>query len=297
MLELQNLFASPSFAENNMHYCDLPSNLSQNPRYENQSSDIMEKSVQTDPSERDSYSAMLGRGKRLTVQTGLLLVGLVSALHGQTQTLAGVTGTTTANDYGRETAPDGVGGVFITADTEGNMSGSNFGSGDAVIARYDETGTQLWVDRIGTPGPNSVTGAAPDGAGGVYICGYTGGSLGGPHARTWDAFIAHYEALGNQSWIHQIGTTFEDQATAVAPDGAGGVLVSGWTEGSLAGVNQGDSDIGLHATTALVPSCGSGNSEQRDTILGILSHQMDWEGCSWGGPRREHWPLLLRRIA
>jgi hypothetical protein len=34
---------------------------------------------------------------------------------------------------------------------------------------------------------------AADGAGGVYISGYTKGALGGPNAGYWDAFLVKYE--------------------------------------------------------------------------------------------------------
>ncbi|MCH7793268.1 MAG: hypothetical protein IID31_13430, partial [Planctomycetes bacterium] len=40
-----------------------------------------------------------------------------------------------------------------------------------------------------------------------------------------------------QLWIRQFGTSVRDSAVALAPDGAGGVVVAGETAGSLGGPN------------------------------------------------------------
>ena len=48
-----------------------------------------------------------------------------------------------------------------------------------------------------------------------------------------------------QLWITQFGTGTSDQAYALAPDGAGGVMVAGWTRGSLGGPNAGRADVFL----------------------------------------------------
>ena len=48
-----------------------------------------------------------------------------------------------------------------------------------------------------------------------------------------------------QLWIRQFGTTGPDGAYALTPDGAGGVMVAGWTRGSLGGPNAGRADVFL----------------------------------------------------
>jgi len=73
----------------------------------------------------------------------------------------------------------------------------------------------------------------------VYLNGATEGSLGGPNAGRLDAWIARYDSTGNQTWIRQFGTIDDDAASAAAPDGAGGVYVSGSTRGGLGGPNAG----------------------------------------------------------
>ena len=93
--------------------------------------------------------------------------------------------------------------------------------------------TLEWARQLGTSESDGGSDVSADGLGNVYISGYTEGSLGGPNAGIYDAWLAHYDGAGNQTWIRQFGTTDHDEALAAGPDGAGGVYVSGVTLGSL----------------------------------------------------------------
>ena len=77
------------------------------------------------------------------------------------------------------------------------------------------------------------------------ITGRTSGSLGGPNAGSNDAYLARYDGEGDRLWIRQFGTSAWDQARALAPDGAAGVMVAGYTTGSLGGPNAGGYDVFL----------------------------------------------------
>ncbi len=142
-------------------------------------------------------------------------------------------------------APDGSGGLFVSGSTTGNLSGLNAGSGDAWFARYDAAGNQIWIRQFGTNSNESAEVAASDGAGGVYLGGYTLGSLGGPNAGLPDAWFARYDGLGNQMWIRQLGTPEYDSVEDVISDGAGGVYVTGLTYGDLGGPHAGNGDAWL----------------------------------------------------
>jgi hypothetical protein len=152
---------------------------------------------------------------------------------------------TTTEDGVYASAPDGSGGVYVSGPTGGALAGPYLGSGDAWLARYDGAGNSIWSRQIGTNRGELAYGAAPDGLGGVYICGFTWGGLGGPNAGVEDAWTARYDALGNQIWIGQLGTSMMDIASECSPDGAGGAFVVGWTHGSLGGQNAGTSDAWL----------------------------------------------------
>ncbi|MCH7791886.1 MAG: hypothetical protein IID31_06365 [Planctomycetes bacterium] len=152
---------------------------------------------------------------------------------------------TSADDRAYALAPDGTGGVMVAGSTLGSLGGPSAGFGDAFLARYDETGHRLWIRQFGTSMGDGATSLAPDGAGGVIVVGVTGGSLGGPNAGRGDVFLARYNGAGERLWIRQFGTSEPDWAFALAPDGAGGVIVAGTTEGSLGGANAGYVDAFL----------------------------------------------------
>jgi hypothetical protein len=145
-----------------------------------------------------------------------------------------------ADDDTASVASDGAGGVYLGGSTSGELNGPNAGLSDAWIARYEgATGNQLWLRQLGTSADDFATGVAPDGAGGVYVTGYTAGSLGGPSGGDTDVWLARYDSGGNQLWIRQLSSTGNwssyDYAYAATADGSGGVYLTGLTTGSLGG--------------------------------------------------------------
>jgi hypothetical protein len=140
-------------------------------------------------------------------------------------------------------ACDDAGNAFIGGWTVGSLGGPHQGGYDAWLAGLEDSGQQVWNTQLGTIGDDQVNALAPDGAGGIFVAGYTEGSLAGPHKGSFrDAWLAHYDGSGSQTWILQLGTTADDDAVALAPDGEGGVIVAGSTAGSLGGPNQGGYD-------------------------------------------------------
>jgi hypothetical protein len=146
---------------------------------------------------------------------------------------------TGTGDWISAAAPDGSGGVYVIGSTYGSLGGSMVGGGDAWLARYDSAGNQLWMHQFGTLYQEIAYAAAPDGSGGVYSGGYTFGGLGGPRAGSSDAWLARHDDSGNLLWIRQLGTTRSETTRAAAPDGSGGVYLTGWSTGGLGGPNAG----------------------------------------------------------
>jgi hypothetical protein len=142
-------------------------------------------------------------------------------------------------------APDGSGGVYACGNAYGSFGGPQIGRYDPWLARFDDSGNQLWIRQFGTNSHESAHAAAPDGSGGIYLGGWTFGSLGGPNAGGQDAWIAHYDSAGNQLWVRQLGTGGIDRLITAAPDGMGGVYAGGDTGGSLAGSQAGGGDAWL----------------------------------------------------
>ncbi len=145
-------------------------------------------------------------------------------------------------DIARGAASDGAGGVFLCGETLGSLSGSNAGSLDAWLARFDAAGNQVWLRQLGTPATDRAYAAAADGSGGVYVCGTTRGGLGGAHQGDDDAWIAHYDGAGTLLWSDQLGTNSIDAEPAAASDGQGGLFAAGYTFGALTGLNKGSGD-------------------------------------------------------
>jgi hypothetical protein len=78
---------------------------------------------------------------------------------------------------------------------------------------------------------------APDGVGGMFVCGDTLGSLGGPNAGGYDIVLARYDSEGERSWLRQLGTSAWDWPEGITADTSGGFYLTARTEGSLAGPN------------------------------------------------------------
>jgi hypothetical protein len=138
---------------------------------------------------------------------------------------------------------DGAGGAFVSGSTYWDMvPGIYFGEHDAFLARYDQDGNQLWLRQFGTAESESASFVCPDGAGGVYAAGMTRGDMGGPNAGYRDCFLARYNADGEQMWLRQFGTEWDDWCEGLVADGAGGVYIGGDTPGNLGSPNLGGLD-------------------------------------------------------
>ena len=102
--------------------------------------------------------------------------------------------------------------------------------------------TLSWKRQLGTSSSDSSNGVATDRNGNVYVSGITYGSLAGANQGTIDAWVAKYNSSGTLVWKRQLGTDSEDRSNGVATDSNGNVYISGYTQGSLAGANQGAID-------------------------------------------------------
>ncbi|AFY85156.1 DUF4347 domain-containing protein [Oscillatoria acuminata] len=85
---------------------------------------------------------------------------------------------------------DSAGNVYVTGYSYGNLGGIHAGYEDAWIAKYDSSGTQQWVQQLGTTSSDRSDGITVDSAGHLYITGSTEGNLGGSNAGASDAWIA-----------------------------------------------------------------------------------------------------------
>jgi hypothetical protein len=134
----------------------------------------------------------------------------------------------------------GASGVYVGGLVHGSLPGSGAPdaiSGDAFVRKYDVDGNVVWSRQFGSSQPpisltpdEAVTGLAVD-ASGVYLAGYTDGTLPGQtragSTAGYDAFVRKYDDAGHILWTSQFGTSSSDQATSVSADPSG-VYVAGF---------------------------------------------------------------------
>jgi len=129
-------------------------------------------------------------------------------------------------DYATALAVDGAGNVYVT----GSSSGSGISSDYATI-KYNAAGVQQWAARYNGPGNfyDAATALAVDGAGNVYVTGESDGS-----GTSYDYATIKYNAAGVQQWVARYNgpENSDDEAIALAVDGAGNVYVTGESKGS-----------------------------------------------------------------
>ncbi len=103
-------------------------------------------------------------------------------------------------------------GVYAVGHTFGRgPNGSKPSAGDALVVKYDASGTLVWGEQFGTDLPDFANAVATDEADDVYVVGakFTGG------ART-DPFIRKYDADGHVLWTEQYGPSEGGEASGVA---------------------------------------------------------------------------------
>jgi hypothetical protein len=166
---------------------------------------------------------------------------------------------TLAADEARGVAVDGVGTVYVTGSTGGDLDGPGIGdplvgSSDVFLATFDPSGSLLFTRQFGTLVDDRAFTVAVDGAGRDYVPGTTYGDLDGPGIGDplvggTDFFLAKCDASGSLLFTRQLGTPTDDSAfgVAVARLAVGGnVFVTGETLGGLDGnLSVGDFDLSL----------------------------------------------------
>ncbi|MEX0655298.1 MAG: SBBP repeat-containing protein, partial [Phycisphaeraceae bacterium] len=151
-------------------------------------------------------------------------------------------------DTGYGIAVDDAGAVYVTGrtgssdfpTTAGAHDTSHNGGDDAFVARLSGTGELAWSTYLGGADWDWGYGIAVDGAGAVYVTGYTRSSnfptTAGAHDTSHDgfsdAFVARLSATGELAWSTYLGGADYDTGYGIAVDDAGAVYVTGRTGSS-----------------------------------------------------------------
>ncbi|MBA2298149.1 MAG: SBBP repeat-containing protein [Actinobacteria bacterium] len=153
---------------------------------------------------------------------------------------------TAANEEVWGLTADAGGSTYVAGYTAGNFDGSLAGDKDMIAAQFDAGGAMTWSDQLGTDLNDKAAAVRLDGAGSLYVAGFSDGSVG-TNVGKFDAVLVKYAPDKSREWVRQFGTTEDDAADAFAEANlyldarAGSIYVSGLTLGGV----QGQSQLGL----------------------------------------------------
>ena len=94
---------------------------------------------------------------------------------------------------------DGLGNVYISGGTGGNLGKTNAGGIDAFLSKYNALGAHQWMRQLGTNDRDESRGVSADRLGNVYISGVTHASLGGRFVGGRDAFVAKFTDVSTKT--------------------------------------------------------------------------------------------------
>ncbi|HKU55231.1 MAG TPA: hypothetical protein VJP60_07685, partial [Rhizomicrobium sp.] len=139
------------------------------------------------------------------------------------------------------TAVDASGNIYVIGNATGNFGNQlNQGTQDVYLTKYDSAGNVVFQNLLGSAGSASGYGLALDPSGGVVVTGSSTAALTTTSIANGnsDAFVARYDANGNQTWIKQIQTLANNQSNAVSVDASGNVYIGGSVSGGVIGAGQ-----------------------------------------------------------
>lgn len=195
-------------------------------------------------------------------------------------------------DYSESIAVDDSGNAYITGiftDScffDGNVNIQSKGNGDIFLAKYDSSGTLLWLKTAGGANEDGGLGVCLDASRNVYITGFISDtamfgidSLFGNGLR--DIFVAKYSNAGTLIWVKSAGGAGNDKGNSIAVDDSGHVFITGMFSDTvmfnstfiLAAQGMGDIFI-AHLDTGLqwkwvTQAGGTGDDAGQDIALGM----------------------------
>lgn len=152
---------------------------------------------------------------------------------------------TPGDDVGRGIAVDATGNTYLVGGISGPVDGQPYaGSGDAFIAKYDPSGTRLWISLFGSPQGDGASGVAIDSDGNLLLTGTTNGNLEGqvnaggkclPRGACYDVFVSKFTADGTQVWVRLFGSAEDEYVKSIDVDSKNNIYIAGETFGPLDG--------------------------------------------------------------
>lgn len=102
---------------------------------------------------------------------------------------------TSGDDEAFSVEVDLDGNIYVVGYTDKSLKGTNAGSFDAWVVKYDSSGNRKWTQQFGTPNLDQALGITVDDiTGSIYVTGSTESSLGDTPAGTTDSWVAKLDA-------------------------------------------------------------------------------------------------------
>jgi hypothetical protein len=135
--------------------------------------------------------------------------------------------------------------VVIVGTTRFEVAAPTADGQDIFAVKLDSFGAEIWRYQTGTSSTDAALYVAIDESdSSIVMTGYTYGALTGSNAGSNDIFAIKLNSAGSEVWRYQTGTSSNDYAYGVAIDQSdSSIVLTGYTEGSLIGMNAGNSDI------------------------------------------------------
>jgi hypothetical protein len=165
----------------------------------------------------------------------------------------------TNSEYARGIAINSIGEIFVTGSFMGTVSFGNLpavasaGLEDVFIAKYDNNGNALWMQKVGSTSNDGGNSMTIDASGNVFITGYFSNTVAFgllpsiTAVGQQDIFIAKYDNNGNAQWVQKGGSTGFDVGNSVTTDASGNVFISGYfTNTATFGTLPSITSVGLY---------------------------------------------------
>lgn len=184
-----------------------------------------------------------------------------SGTHQWTRQLGNVTvgATASAVDGGKGVAINSAGEIFVTGTTSGNLVEASAGVTDIFLAKYDNTGTLIWLRHFGATSLASGTGAETpsdlllDSTGNVLISGATRSNLAETNGGGGNDDLFLLKASGSTGAILSVrqlgqvtagaGANMAEYNYHMAVDSADKCYLPGYTQGNLGELLAGGQDL------------------------------------------------------
>lgn len=197
------------------------------------------------------------------------------------------TGGGTPNDNGYDIVVDAAGNSYITGALRGtgiidNVILQSAGGADGFIVKYNSAGTLQWAARFGSADDDIGLSLDLDDNGNIYVSGYFSGTATFGNntvttSGTWDAFLAKYDANGNNIWVNRMGGTSLDYSFHMGVDDNKNIYAVGttWSDPFVIGTHTitsyGSNDIFVAKFDSVgsvqwVSHCGGTSAESANSL-------------------------------